>query len=59
LPEDAPRRQWLFRHPDGRRWIGLRAGTLLADEATRKTGKSAAALAQVPTDEFLRMSQGP
>ena len=59
LPKDARRDHWLFRHPDGRRWIGLRAGTFLADEATRKTGKSAAALAQVPTDELLRMSQGP
>ncbi len=55
LPDDAPREQWLFKHPDGRRWIGLRVGTYLADRAMRASGKSSAELVNVPTDAVLTM----
>jgi Predicted Zn-dependent protease (DUF2268) len=44
LPHDAPRETWLFRHPDGRRWIGYRVGTFVADCAARATGKTSAAI---------------
>ena len=33
----AQRRNWMSRHPDGRRWIGYRAGTYLVDCASRKS----------------------
>lgn len=55
LPDDAPRHQWLFRHPDGRRWIGLRVGTYLADCAMKSSGKTSADLVRVPTDAILAM----
>jgi len=47
---------WMFRHPDGRQWIGYRAGTYIADRAMRSSGKSAAQLARVPTPEVLRLA---
>lgn len=44
LPLSAPYADWMFRHPDGRRWIGYRAGTYLVDQAITASGSSAANL---------------
>lgn len=57
LPPDANRNQWLFRHPDGRRWVGMRAGTYLVDRAMAASRKSAADLVLVPTEEILRLAE--
>ncbi|WP_447957424.1 DUF2268 domain-containing putative Zn-dependent protease [Vreelandella sp. EE7] len=60
LPVTAPYFQWMIRHDDGRRWIGYRAGTWIAERAIRASGKSAAALVNVPTNEILAMADvGP
>jgi hypothetical protein len=59
LPDDAPRDQWLFRHPDGRRWIGLRVGTYLVDRAMKSSGKTSAELVRAPTDALLTMGLVP
>lgn len=56
LPVYAPYNHWMFDHPDGRRWIGYRAGTYIADQAILASGLSAVELVLVPTDEVLRMS---
>lgn len=54
LPSDAPAGKWLYEtHDDGRRWIGLKAGTYLADRAIASTGKSAADLVTMPTADVL------
>jgi hypothetical protein len=47
---------WMFQHPDGRRWIGYRAGTYLTDRATAASGRSAADLVSTPTDEILELA---
>ena len=46
-------------HPDGTRWIGYRAGTYLVDRAMRASGKSAADLVAMPTEDLLRLAQSP
>lgn len=56
LPDDAPYGQWMFRHADGRRWIGYRAGTFLADQAQARVRRSAAQLALIPTVELLALA---
>jgi len=56
LPLTAPYNEWMFRHPDGRRWIGYRAGTYIADRAIAASGLSAAQLVLVPTNEVLKMA---
>jgi hypothetical protein len=56
LPVSAPYNQWMFQHPDGRRWIGYRAGTYIVDQAILASGFSAADLALAPTDKVLKMS---
>ncbi|MBL8606073.1 MAG: hypothetical protein JNL38_02085 [Myxococcales bacterium] len=54
LPPKVDVSLWLYgRHPDGRRWVGLRAGTYLADRATRALGKTAAELVTTPTSAIL------
>ncbi|ESA38931.1 hypothetical protein N836_29495 [Leptolyngbya sp. Heron Island J] len=56
LPKDAPRQQWMFYHPDGRRWIGYKAGTYIVEQAMASSGLSAADLATVPTVEILNFA---
>jgi len=55
LPEDAPSRDWLYSHPDGRRWIGMKVGTYWVDRAMAKSGRSSAELASMPTDQLLSL----
>jgi hypothetical protein len=56
-PPDADTTPWMSRHPDGRRWIGMRVGTAWADRATRSTGKTPATLVFASTDEILRAAK--
>lgn len=56
LPQDAPHDRWFSRHPDGRRWIGYKVGTYLADRATRASGRSSAELVSEPAIEIVRMA---
>ncbi|MFO0640911.1 MAG: DUF2268 domain-containing putative Zn-dependent protease [Polyangiaceae bacterium] len=55
LPRDANVATWLYgRLGDGRRWVGLRAGTYLADRTMRRLRRSAAELVVEPVATFLR-----
>lgn len=56
LPEDAAQEPWIIRHPDGRRWIGMRVGTFLVDRAYRASGKTPAALVFTPSAEIVRLA---
>lgn len=56
LPRTARYAKWMFRHPDGRRWIGYRAGTHIADRAIEASGLSAAQLVNVTTAEILKLA---
>jgi hypothetical protein len=56
LPGNAPRDEWLFHNPDGRRWVGMRVGTYLVDRATRASGKTSADLVRVPTATVIEMA---
>jgi Predicted Zn-dependent protease (DUF2268) len=49
--------RWMFWHPDGRRWIGYRAGTYIADRAISASGRSAAELVLTPYEEILEMAR--
>lgn len=56
LPPSAPYQQWMFYHPDGRFWIGYRAGTYIVDRAIAASGRSAAELVTTSTDEILELA---
>ncbi len=56
VPHNASYRSWMFRHPDGRRWIGYRAGVYIADQAQKKAGLSAVELVNASTYEVLRLA---
>ncbi len=58
LPGDAPRDQWMGRHSDGRRWIGYKVGTYLADRAAAASGLTLAQLAAVPADRIIELALG-
>lgn len=46
--------QWMFQHPDGRRWIGYRTGTWLVDEANRRSCGSSVTLVRAATADVVR-----
>ena len=56
LPLASSYREWMFHHPDGRRWIGYRAGTYIADRSIMASGHSAAELVTTPTSEVLQLA---
>ena len=56
LPGSADLNQWMFRHPDGRRWIGFRVGTYLVDRAMAASDRSSADLAAAPTACVLELA---
>ena len=45
--------EWMFQHPDGRRWIGYRVGTYIVDQAMMASGLSSADLVERSTEEIL------
>lgn len=57
LPRDANYNEWMFFHPDGRRWVGYKAGTYIVDRAISATETTAAALVHTPWEDILRLSQ--
>lgn len=57
LPPDADSRGWMSRHPDGRRWLGYKVGTYIADLAMRESGLSLAQLAHEPTEKILALAR--
>ena len=56
VPAAASYRSWMFRHPDGRRWIGYRAGAYIADRARQNAGLSAVDLVRASTYEVLGLA---
>lgn len=59
LSVSAPYAKWMFFHPDGRQWIGYRAGVFIADSAIAASGFSAAELAETPSEEILALANIP
>jgi uncharacterized protein YjaZ len=55
-PAEANHRAWLFDHPDGRRWVGYRAGAYLVDTAMKNTERTSADFVQTSRAEILRMA---
>lgn len=54
LPPSAPRQEWLFRHPDGRRWIGFKVGTYLVERARSSLGQPLPALIYASSEAVAR-----
>jgi len=50
-------REWMYAHPDGRRWIGFKVGTYIADRAVRESGLSLAELAHEPTQRIIALAR--
>ena len=48
--------QWMFQHPDGRRWIGYRVGTYIVDQAMLASGLSSADLVLTRTEDVLSLA---
>jgi uncharacterized protein YjaZ len=57
-PSTAKHSEWMFQHPDGRRWLGYKAGTYLVDQAMKRLNRSSADLVSTPTDDILAAARG-
>ena len=55
LPEDASLREWIYSHPDGRKWIGMKVGTFWVDQAMAKSKRSSAELVATSTRDLLAL----
>jgi len=49
----AKRTDWIMQHPDGRRWIGMKTGTYLVDQAMKNLNRTSAELIAMPTADVL------
>lgn len=62
LPAPAPADQWaavgqwMFRHPDGRRFIGYKVGTYVVDKAMKESGLSSAELVGASSEEIVKLA---
>lgn len=52
-PDNAPIKDWIYSHPDGRRWIGMKVGAYWVDQASAKSKRSSAELCTTPTRDIL------
>jgi uncharacterized protein YjaZ len=48
--------QYMFRHDDGRRWIGYKVGTYIIDQAKEKSGKSVLQLNGMESKDILQLA---
>lgn len=48
--------QYMYAHPDGRRWIGYKVGTYIVDEAIKKSGKTVIELTQTECANILELA---
>lgn len=51
------RDQYMFKHKDGRRWIGYKVGTYIIDQAVKNSGKSVIELTQMECEDVLKLAQ--
>ena len=56
LPPDTSHQEWMFKHPDGRRWIGYKAGTYLVDRAIAASELPFSVLTEMPTSEIIKLA---
>lgn len=53
---DLDHYQYMFKHPDGRRWVGYKVGTYIIDRATKASDKSILELTALTGDEILTLA---
>jgi hypothetical protein len=54
--KDSEHDKIMFRHPDGRRWIGYKVGTYITDEAMKKSGKTIEEITALECDEIFKLA---
>ena len=56
LADDSSVKDWLYNHPDGRRWIGIKVGTYWVDRAIAKSGRSVGEFTTLSSAEMLELA---
>lgn len=49
--------QYMYRHSDGRRWIGYKVGTYIIDEAIKNSGKTVIELTKMECADILKLAK--
>lgn len=53
----AQMKDYLYLHPDGRKWIVYKVGTYIVDKAIEYSGKTISELTPLPCDEILKFAK--
>lgn len=48
---------YMYNHPDGRRWIGYKVGTWIIDQAMKKSNKTVIELTKLDNKEILKLAE--
>jgi uncharacterized protein YjaZ len=48
---------YMYKHPDGRRWIGYKTGTYIIDRALKNSGKTVTDLTKLENEEILKLAK--
>ena len=57
LPDDAPMRDWIYAHPDGRQWIGMKVGAYWVDRAAANSGRASIDLIAMPAAAIIALAK--
>lgn len=49
--------EYMYTHPDGRKWIGYKCGTYIIDQANKNSGKSIIELTQMECKDILGLAK--
>ena len=49
--------EYMYKHSDGRQWIGYKTGTYIVDEAIKYSGKSVIDLTKMQCSEILKLAK--
>lgn len=57
LGESVKWNDYMFKHPDGRKWIGYKVGTYIIDQASKNSGKSVLELTSMECEDILKLAK--
>jgi uncharacterized protein YjaZ len=57
LPDDAPPNDWIYKHPDGRLWVGMKVGSYWVDRAAARSGRLSTDLIAMSAVDIIALAR--
>lgn len=55
--KDIKDEEYMYTHPDGRKWIGYKVGTYIVDQAMKNSGKSVIELTRLEFEDIMKLAE--